>query len=212
MTFHFVRSERFIVHSRIFQSTSSHADSSQSASICLAWSRLAVISKSMCVHAVQRPRNKQKAITARWFRGSSRQLPEARGVQKIWGVTGSLWKNVNDFEAENARPWVWIIVRMLHDGRIAFNCSRQHQFSTLVTNSPPIGDNLCAGKKPELSNVQCATNEINQAGKQPGANMTANCKGSHQLPSPTARQASFRLTSTSARLHFMMVSFAAMVF
>ncbi len=50
----------------------------------------------------------------------------------------------------------------------------------LATSGPPSGDNPCAGKKPDLPNVNCVIDEILKTGEQSGANVTLGYKGSRE--------------------------------
>ena len=45
------------------------------------------------------------------------------------------------------------------------------------TVGPPPGDNPCAGKKPDLPNVECVQNDIAMTGEQSGTNVTLGYKG-----------------------------------
>lgn len=49
---------------------------------------------------------------------------------------------------------------------------------SIPTRSAPAGVNLCEGKKPELPNVQCVIDAVEQTGEQAGANVTLGYNGS----------------------------------
>jgi len=46
-----------------------------------------------------------------------------------------------------------------------------------ATDKPPEGENVCAGKKIELDNVQCVVDAVTNVGPQSGANVTKGYKG-----------------------------------
>lgn len=48
---------------------------------------------------------------------------------------------------------------------------------TLPTTKGPTGDNPCAGKKPDLPNIDCVIDNVFQTGEQSGANVTKGYKG-----------------------------------
>jgi hypothetical protein len=51
------------------------------------------------------------------------------------------------------------------------------EIMTIPTTGPPAGDNYCAGKKPDLPNVQCVIDAVEQTGEQAGANVTKGYNG-----------------------------------
>lgn len=54
--------------------------------------------------------------------------------------------------------------------------SSNEVLAKLATTGPPPGDNPCAGKKPDLANVQCIIDEVEMTKEQSGANVTAGYK------------------------------------
>ncbi|CAB9526210.1 expressed unknown protein [Seminavis robusta] len=48
---------------------------------------------------------------------------------------------------------------------------------TWPTVRPPAGENPCAGKKPDLPNIQCVIDAVEQTGEQAGANVTKGYNG-----------------------------------
>lgn len=50
----------------------------------------------------------------------------------------------------------------------------------LATARPPVGDNPCLGTKPDLPDIQCVIDEVQQTGEQSGTNVTKGYKGDRE--------------------------------